>query len=266
MLTSIVLYFLVRLHKEEDDGSKRNLSALAVLVGILVAVGYVVRPTFAVTVIAIGVYFLMARRELLLWYILGGLTVGALFVLSNYAQYENLLPPYYRGSRLAFHSEYFEALLGQLFSPSRGLFIYSPFLILGIAGLYRNWGEGEYLRFLCVGLIVIQLILLAAFPNWTGAYTFGPRYMSDLIPYFAVLLFWTLSQGTGRKSFLVLIPLGVLSCWIHARGVYCPVTFRWNSQPISVTHERSRVWELKDAQPIRGLNLDHGILGCRSSE
>ena len=55
------------------------------------------------------------------------------FFIWSYVGYGNILPPYYRSSRLSLDG-FGEHLIGQMFSPNRGLFIFNPIFLLSIWG------------------------------------------------------------------------------------------------------------------------------------
>jgi hypothetical protein len=72
------------------------------------------------------------------------------------------------------------------FSPYRGLFFLSPFLLLAVPGfwLWAKRGGREWLLFLVVS--ILYFLLLSSFATWWGGWAAGPRY---IIPIFLFLAF-----------------------------------------------------------------------------
>ncbi len=86
-------------------------------------------------------------------------------------------------------------LAGTTFSPMRGLFVFSPFLLflpLCLRGALRDEGT----RRLTVGLAVACLAqwLLYAKADWRGGASWGPRWLTDLLP----VLVWMMAPGVAR--------------------------------------------------------------------
>lgn len=111
------------------------------------------------------------------------------------------IPSYFAVSRLTIHSSYLEALAANLVSPSRGLFIFSPFLVpiaLLAPKFLGKWRE-TYCRQLLV--IIAHLFAVSAIDTWWGGDCYGPRYMTDVLPFFFVLLIELLRSGRMSKFF-----------------------------------------------------------------
>ena len=85
--------------------------------------------------------------------------------------------------RRAFKGTPLVGLYGLLFSAGRGLFIYAPLTILGLAGtrkLAKRHGPETWLLWL---LILIHVAFYAFWgPRWFGGGSFGPRYLTYIVP------------------------------------------------------------------------------------
>jgi hypothetical protein len=111
-----------------------------------------------------------------------------------------------------FHYDLLPGVGGLLVSPTRGLLVFSPFLLfLVLAGrhLPRSGEERGLTLAMSVG-VAIQLLLYAK-TDWRGGQSWGPRYMTDILP----LLMWMLVpvvaslRGVGRASFLIAVCVAV---------------------------------------------------------
>lgn len=87
--------------------------------------------------------------------------------------------------------------LGRLVAdPSKGLLLFSPFLVLGLRALpaaARCLGRPATAALALVPLSM--LILFAGYPNWHGGFTVGPRYLVGALPF---LVFPLAFRGGGR--------------------------------------------------------------------
>jgi hypothetical protein len=96
-----------------------------------------------------------------------------------------------------FNDNTLEGIAGLLFSPTRGLFVFSPFLLFApcllILALRDRDARGLTLA-LCVA-IVVQVIGYAMV-DWRQGIAWGPRWLTDMVP----LLVWMLPPIVARLS------------------------------------------------------------------
>ena len=78
-----------------------------------------------------------------------------------------------------------QALWDIMFSPNKGLFFRSPFLLLALPGTIILWQDKRYrLELTCSILIIVGYALYAAsFYDWGGGHTAGPRYLVAMLPF-----------------------------------------------------------------------------------
>ena len=109
-----------------------------------------------------------------------------------------------------------DGFLGLVVSPGKSLFVYSPLLLLSIAGL-RSFAQRR--RLFAVGLAVATLVYLlvhASIRNWSGEWGWGPRYLVPLtlplaLPAVLVLERARRSAGRGmRRAVVVVLTAGLL--------------------------------------------------------
>lgn len=81
-----------------------------------------------------------------------------------------------------------QAVWGLTFSQFRGLFYISPFLLLGIVGLWRTARSTVRETIVVVGVAFSFFAFNIAFNGWHGGSAFGPRYLLPLIPLLALSL------------------------------------------------------------------------------
>lgn len=255
LLGALVVWLLLR----AETGRRWTRLSASILATVL-AWSYFSRPTNAITIVAITIYLIALHREAFLTYALTGAAWGALFVGYSWHNFGLLLPYYFHANRIHF-GQYWEALAGNLISPSRGLLIFVPVLFFVGFLLLRYWKQLFLKRLAVLALVIAfaHLLTVSAFVPWNGGGCFGPRYTTALVPWFVLLTIpgvrtmreqnakgyrWQLTAGA------VLL---LLSVSINARGALAYETLGWNSSPVSVDVKESRVWEWSYPQFLAGL-------------
>ncbi len=233
------------------------------LVSIPLAFSYVVRPTNSVSIFILTLFILIRYRKHFLSYCLWSFIIIIPFVLFNLNVYHSILPSYYTSSDQMqfFNLDYLEALAGTLFSPSRGLFIYSSVLIFSLYGIFLkiNNKQMDLLDYCLLAIIVLHWVISSSHPAWWGGYSYGPRYFTDVLPYFMYFLAAPLMKLAQLRRIkkaifaLLLVCSVAMSFFIHYRGATTEDVYTWNSYPVSVDINSSRLWDLRDVQFLRGI-------------
>lgn len=102
-----------------------------------------------------------------------------------------------------------EAMRGNIYSPGRGLFVFSPVAVLFIFGLGWMWRNARAELAVALGLIVLNFGFFATRGNWATMRPWGPRYLEPLIPLFvlmaipALVAAWRLPWGRWAVGALV---------------------------------------------------------------
>lgn len=228
---------------------------------IPLAFSYVVRPTNAIPVFLLSLYVLIQYRKYFLRYLIWAVSIVIPFLLFNFAIYHSFLSPYYLPQRIASNPHFFEALAGNLISPARGLFIFSPVLLFSIYGVVLKIRNKEFatLDYFLLGIIFLHWIAISSFRHWWAGHSFGPRLFSDMVPYFVYFLVPIIAEisklkGTRKvifsSGFFCLI---LVSFFIHYRGANNWDVYVWNAEPVNVDVKPARVWDWQDIQFLRGL-------------
>ncbi|MFQ5578554.1 MAG: hypothetical protein ACE5G8_16370, partial [Anaerolineae bacterium] len=111
-----------------------------------------------------------------------------------------------------FSAVWWQGVAGQLFSPGRGLFLYSPALIVALFGLKAGWRRRPFETFAALAVIVIHLLLYGKWFMWHGGFAWGPRFMVAALPFWAVLMAPTL-EAIAARSLPPLIRRGFFVLW-----------------------------------------------------
>jgi len=182
------------------------------------------RPPDVILAAALGAYGLFwAGRRAALLAAAAALPIG-LVLLYNLGVAGHLAGGYgLMGTALFFQHDLLSGLGGLLFSPTRGLFVFSPFLlflVLAWRHLPRDPSQrGERALTLAMSAGIVLQLLLYAKADWLAGISWGPRYLTDLLP----LLLWMLVpvvaalRGVGRTGFLLAVGAAVA---IEAIGAF----------------------------------------------
>ncbi|MEQ8464873.1 hypothetical protein [Coleofasciculus sp. E1-EBD-02] len=253
LMLSICLYLLL---------VAKNKPWIIQFVGIPLAFSYVVRPTNSLSIIAISVFIFIKYRRYFLHFVAWGLTIGIPFLMYNLSIYHHILSPYYQPSRLASSPYFLEALLGNLISPSRGLFIFTPIFLFSLGGVIWLFKVKRIsaLDYCLLAILILHWLSISSFPHWWAGYSFGPRFFSDMIPYFMYFLvrmmqgIETIYHNINKRVIVsIFVLFTIVSLFIHYRGATHYQVNYWNAIPVSVDQFPERLWDWQDIQFMRGL-------------
>ena len=233
LFISGVLWLLARVNSGKSD----NLHPLAL--GTLLFLAFMCRASAVAFILPVfGYLALRHRRDLLP---VGG-TALALLLLYLFWTYRLTgagIAAYYSPARLAVErSPLWVAIAGNLVSPSRGIFIFSPFLLVVLAGYlkYRKALWRQPMVWMCLVWFGSHLVVVARAASWWGGWAFGPRLLTDLWPGIIVLtaIWWAAvaSDGRHRSAWLwgaAYLSLALPAILIHSGlGLFSQPASRWN--------------------------------------
>ena len=194
-------------------GKKRG--ALAVAPGALFfSAATVVRMNNAVAALLFTLYALIEYRAALGRWMVWAIPPAALAMIYN-ALYNGspFVFGYQEGLTQTMAWLRVDGIIGLFLSPSRGLFIYSPFLLLALYGAARARRESARLFYFCVTIVfVVSVYLLSMFQNWDGGWGYGSRLLVDALPYLTFLLIPALPhvRGIARGVFWAALVYSVI--------------------------------------------------------
>ena len=261
LLLGIVVFLIAR-------GEARRGGFSPVLLASLLSWLYFIRPTFAVSILAVSVYLSLFQRGLFPRYAVTGALWLSGFVLYSWAHFGQLLPGYYRLVSSLEPDHFPEALAANLISPSRGLLIHVPILLFVAYLLVRHRRQLVHRRLVWLSLIIIaaDLAAVSLFPVWWAGHSFGPRFMTGSVPWFVLLgllglragLTWRRERAADslagwRAQLACGGALLVLSVFINASGAIRHATWEWNEgPPLNVDLDPGRVWDWRQPQFLAG--------------
>lgn len=237
--------------------------------GAPLAAAYAVRPTSIIPLALFSLWVAVRHRAHLVSYSLGALLVLVPFFAVNHSAWGSLLPPYYSAGRLGENPAFAEALVGNLLSPARGLFVFSPVLLLAVVGVgyklrRRRFDDLDLLLVSCIVLHWVAISLAvdnSPIPHWWGGHSFGSRLFSDMVPFLVVLAIPVVARlaaapaatGRVRLAQTTCLVLSAGSFFVHWQGAYLRSSYCWNDLPVEIDENPQRLWDWQDPQLLRGI-------------
>jgi len=168
-------------------------SMRATLLGAVCVLITANRPPDALIAGAIALFVVHRRWRDAAWLVAGAvIPLGALlyynlgFIGHLSGGYGLVRPP------KNFFQHDWSGLAGLLTSPTRGLLVFSPFLVFIPLGLIQRLRAPESRGFaVALGIAVAAQILLYSQVDWRAGVSWGPRYLTDFLP----ILMWMLAPA-----------------------------------------------------------------------
>lgn len=227
----LAIYFSVK-------SAKYNESPPWYLIASFLFSAYLCRPTMAI-LSPFAILFLLTYSRVAA--IKTGLFLASLlgaFILFSIHEFGQMLPDYYLSKRLA-GGYFYEALYGNLLSPARGILIYSPFIVF--AWLCFKYSEKHWelkKSWLLLGLAwpVLHLLLISRFPHWWAGFSYGARFMTDVIPGLFLLTLYAWPTNFKSRMTNIVFWLFFVSCVFAitvntGQGLFNKYTAAWNANP-----------------------------------
>ena len=227
--------------REEAVPLSRDLAA-----GVVLGLGAVVRQTTALA--ALGLHGFRPSRLL-------AMVVGVAIGVAPLLAYNDLAfgSPLEQGYGVkTFATPIQTGLYGLLVSPSRGLFVYMPYLLFAFLALFRAWRwPGEVagrLRGFSLAWIA-ALALYATYSEWWGGRVFGSRFLDDFAPVLFAALAWGTSVGMLGSRFARVV-FALLAAWSFVLFQAAAFVYdkSWDTLPVNVNDDPSKIFNWSDPQ------------------
>jgi hypothetical protein len=151
-----------------------------------------------------------------------------------------------------------DGLGGTLVSPSRGLFVFCPWIAVALLTLLaptvRRRLSSHSLFCVLTASLIPYAIILSKYSVWWGGHCFGPRYWTDAVPLFAIVFAYGLDWMLVRSRVLVATSAMavIVSIGIQLIGAFCSPS-SWNLRPLNVDLHHERLWDWRDTEISRCL-------------
>ena len=132
----------------------------------------------------------------------------------------------------AWRTPLWAGLAGLLFSPSRGLCVYSPFVLLSVYGAVCCWRQPRWapLRPFVAASIAITIVY-AKWSMWWGGWSFGPRLLIDIMPVACLLVLPALDGPRNRNAWRAAVAVMLsVAMFNSALGAVAYDLIGWNAR------------------------------------
>jgi hypothetical protein len=193
------------------------------LAGLGIGIATLIRPTAAITLAILGLFYLARDRRRLLTYCAGSAAPLVILVVQNRWIWGSWIKGGYSHAGVSFGGSFSQGFGGLTIGWWRGLLIYTPFVALGVLGwlmaLKRDSEFERALAFLGIS-VLINLLVYSKWADWGGGINqFGYRLQLELVPSVLVLVAYCLVRA--RRLSFIAVPLGIVSV----------LTMTWGAAP-----------------------------------
>jgi hypothetical protein len=236
-----------------------------ILAGLAAAALVFIRPLDLLFAATAAVWVAWKEPRGIAWFLVAPVGLGAVLLAYNLYFFDAVAGgqavlesrhPKAHGVAGAWTGDFREGALGTLVSPSRGLFVYTPWVALALATLpayARRLRPHSIVCWMLVALIPYFLIF-AKYSVWWGGHSFGPRYWIDVMPLFGILLGFALewSWSRCRPVFGLFVVALLWALGVQLIGAYLYPS-SWNLDPTNVDLHHERLWDWSDTELSRCL-------------
>ena len=215
--------------------------------GLVFGVGAMTRPSAAL-MLAAAVAWVALRSPLrtaaveLAWLLSGAVPPLLATALYNQRYFDNFLGAYGLMKGAVDLRRAPLGLAGLLVSPNRGLLVFTPIALLGIYGLVRcAWKpSGTGLGIFGIAAI-LHGVLSGAYYQWAGGWSFGPRYLVDVLPILALgaALVWRSLGGAWKWALAGAL---LWSVAVQLDGSFCYPASNWNQRMLRAGSLERAAW------------------------
>lgn len=144
----------------------------------------------------------------------------ALVALVNYIRFGNPLETGYGADVVEFHLGQLPVTLPLLLgSLDKGLFVFSPLLLLGLGGWTEMARRRPRVTWLCVTLLVFNLLVAGSWCAWRGGWAWGPRLLVPALPLWLIPAAFWLELRPTTERYALTAAVTLLSLVMQIPGV-----------------------------------------------
>ncbi|MCE5258230.1 MAG: hypothetical protein LLG44_04115 [Chloroflexi bacterium] len=229
-------------------------------IAFLSFMSFLCKPTNALVILVILIYIFVKLRKYTVSFIINIIFFASIFITYSLITFNQLFPPYYMSG--SWQNQFsLSGLWGVLASPSRGLFIYQPYLlvILVLTLKYIRKLSNNILFILIIIFILTYMYSVVSMTVWWGGFCFGSRLMAEAFPFIIMLstMLWQIvtnekSRSVQHLSTISLFVLFIPGILINTgQGLYNPNVLAWNGisgQSFSINKDTEYLWNWRYPQ------------------
>jgi hypothetical protein len=227
--TFAMTWLVERTLAQAERPTPAGLGWLGAAAGVLVNSKLV----YALVLPPVAIYLVWSRRRALADFFaktpLALLAFGELLALAlihNHIKTGSYWQSGYTYPDGVFSGDLYVGLYGFFLSTGKGVFAYSPLLVLGVLGARTAWRRARAETALVASMIAIVVLFNAKFRVWHADYCWGPRHLTAVAPLGALLAFPWLPEALARgrialrRAALVALVAGSLAVQVLGASFY----------------------------------------------
>lgn len=231
-------FLLLDRARTTENSSLRALAGL--LAGAAVVTEYTVAPV-ALLLASFGAWTARDRSRAAAWIVLGALPMVVALGAYHHAAFGHPLATGYsfveNRTFREWHAQGFmgvaapslTALAGNLFHAGRGLFAFSPVLLVAFAALPALWRRDRAVGNLTLWVVAAYLFLASAFLYQAWGWMLGPRHLTPLMPFLVAPLAIGIAEarrlaGEGAGTIVAGVVAGLAAVSVGVNAL-CSVVF-----------------------------------------
>jgi hypothetical protein len=223
----------------------RRTPTASLWAGLAYAGAVACRPTCLLVVAVVAVWLAVKDRRALPGFCLGAMPVGVLLVFYGWHTFGD---PWAAGQLLVgpkvavtktgnpdlWQTPFHVGAAGLLLSPSRGLLVYSPVVVVALWGMGRVWRQRQWadLRPLSLAALALFLPAIKRF-DWWGGWSYGYRPIMDAVTLLAFLAIPMVAWVRAKRWRMAVV--GALAAWslgTQALGAFAYDVNGWNGRVV----------------------------------
>lgn len=254
-LACAISSFIIAIRPNDGESD----SEAAGIAGFMIGMAFLCRPTSAIMGVAFMAWFICHRRNLAFRYALGALPFAVFCAFYNW---------YYLGSPFTFaqavaghyitgsngsgaellSTPLYFGLYAQFLSISRGLWVYSPFLILALFGyLVSCKNNFQELWVVGTGAILVIAVESVHFDWWSG-YSYGPRHIVDMSFPLCLLMIPVWRQWLSRPVLWIAFAYSVAVQFTGALAFDVNSWHQLGGRDVNMVEHRGRFFDRHDSE------------------
>jgi hypothetical protein len=225
--------------------------------GLLLSLAFFNRPSNLLIALPLTIYVFLHYRQYFRTYLTAALLPVPFFLSYSYVYFNK--PLFIYGFPLDLSDNLFAGMAGSLFSPSHGIFIFTPILLFSAGPLIKSLSPKKYdifYTYLAVAAMAV-LLLHSQRLDWYGGWSYSYRYLVETLPILTIFLVLAWEENISKKLYLRFIFSFLLlwSVYTQILGAYIyPSGFDNYSlgDPKCLNECRiKRLWNFKDNEITR---------------
>jgi len=222
ILFSLLAYRLLLKHRKAGAMDNAPMFVIGLYVGLMLFFEY----TFVIVVLGLTVYvfYFLKRKVRILVFLVGAMIPLLIFAAYLLICFDSLTLPYALEKGDLFREGMAKGFMGVTkfrlatlyyitIHPYRGIFVFSPVLLVFFIGLVRIWREGRYHAdfWLSVFIVIGQVSFNSSYFGWWGGWSSGARHLIPMLGFMFPIILFGMKMARGVKwatCILVIISIG----------------------------------------------------------